>query len=131
MRCYLIGAALLCLTFVLRELDVDELAVPNWVILAGSGTGRNIILGGCWIAFGVFIFKSFSELKGIFKHIICSRSGVLFIAAGVLLLGGDFFDRSVEADCAQLVEEILETLGYASLFIAGIVSRFIMQEEIV
>jgi hypothetical protein len=123
-RCVLVAGALLCLTCILRELDVEDLAVPQWVILLGSGTGRNLILAAGWVALGAYAVKSFMELKALLKPILCSRVGILLVIAALLLLAGESFDHDrIKVEQSLLFEEILETVGYAAVLLAAILSR--------
>lgn len=123
-RCVLSGGALLCLSFILRELDVEDLAVPQWVIAVGSGTGRNLIMAVCWVTLGVFVIKSFSALKEMLKPLLRSRTFILLVIAGLFLLSGELFDHErIHVEHTQLIEEILETTGYCIVFIAAILSR--------
>lgn len=123
-RCVLLAGALLCLSFIFRELDVEDLAVPQWVIAMGSGTGRNVIMAAGWAALGVLAIKSFSELKEKIKSILLSRTVVLLAIAALLLLSGEQFDHErIKVGSAQLWEEILETIGYFLMLVAAIFSR--------
>lgn len=112
-----------CLSIILRELDVEDLAVPQWVVWVGSGMGRNLIMGIGWIVLGVVAIKSYPELKGSFGMIARSRTAILVFFAGILLLLGSIFDHeSVMIERGKLVEEALETLGYFLLLPAALTS---------
>ena len=59
-----------CLSIILRELDVEDLAVPQWVVWIGSGTGRNLIMAAGWGVLGVIAIKSYPELKVTFQFFV-------------------------------------------------------------
>ncbi|MEN7972268.1 MAG: hypothetical protein ABFR47_00385 [Verrucomicrobiota bacterium] len=115
-----------CLSCILRELDVDELAVPCWVILIGSGLGRNLIMGVGWITLGVIAIRSHSELRSKFGSMVRSRTAIFVFAAGILLLLGSLFDRETIATAhGKLWEEASEVFGYFLLLPAALFSRSI------
>ncbi len=115
-----------CLSIILRELDVEDLAVPQWVVWIGSGTGRNLIMAAGWGVLGVIAIKSYPELKGSFARIARSRTAIFVFAAGTLLLLGSLFDHeTVVADQGMFWEEAFETIGYFLLLPAALFSRLI------
>ncbi|RKX40781.1 MAG: hypothetical protein DRP64_12165 [Verrucomicrobia bacterium] len=125
-RCILWMGAWFCLSCILRELDVEDLAVPQWVVWAGSGMGRNLIMGAGWITLGVLAIKSYPELKGSFGRIARSRTAILVFIAGTMLLLGSLFDHeSVMIERGKLLEEAFETIGYFLLLLAALTSRSI------
>ena len=117
-----------CLSCILRELDVEDLAVPQWVVWAGSGMGRNLIMGAGWITLGVLAIKSYPELKGSFGRIARSRTAILVFIAGTMLLLGSLFDHeSVMIERGKLLEEAFETIGYFLLLLAALTSQSIFK----
>jgi len=125
-RCILWMGAWFCLSCIFRELDVEDLAVPQWVIWIGSGMGRNLIMGVGWITLGVVAIKSYPELKDSFGRIARSRTAILVFTAGTLLLLGSLFDHeSVMAEQGMFWEEAFETLGYFLLLPAALSSQSI------
>lgn len=116
-----------CLSCILRELDVEDLAVPQWVVWVGSGMGRNLIMGIGWIVLGVVAIKSYPELKDSFGRIARSRTAILVFIAGTMLLLGSLFDHtSIMAEHGKLLEEACETLGYFLLLSAAFLSKSIL-----
>jgi len=125
-RCILWMGAWFCLSVILRELDVEDLSVPQWVVWLGSGMGRNLIMGIGWIVLGVLAIKSYPELKGAFGRIARSRTAIFVLAAGIMLVLGSLFDHgAVMARHGKLLEEIFETIGYFLLLPAALFSRSI------
>ncbi len=115
-------------SIILRELDIDKLAVPQWVIWMGSGTGRNLIMGLGWIALCVLAIQSYSVWKGSFIRIARSRTASLMVAAVTLLLFGSLFDHGSQTDLAKFWEEIFETIGYSLLLPAAFFSTSISKK---
>ena len=125
-RCILWMGAWFCLSCILRELDVEDLAVPQWVVWSGSGMGRNLIMGIGWIVLGVLAIKSYPELKGSFGKMIRSRTATLVFIAGTMLLLGSLFDHElIMIERGKLLEEAFETLGYFLLLPAALTSQSI------
>ena len=111
-------------SIILRELDVEKLAVPQWVISIGSGTGRNLIMGIGWIALGLLALKAFPELKGAFRKIIQSRMTAFMLASVLMLFLGSFFDHGyISSEKGKFWEESFEILGYCLLLPAAFFSR--------
>lgn len=120
-RCILLTGAMLSLSFILRELDVEDLAVPQWVILIASGTCRNIIMGTGWLVLGAFIIKCLPELKKLVKQIVLSRIGVLLAASALLLMAGSPFDhKQIVIEHGRLYEEIFEIMGYVLVLVVAV-----------
>ncbi|MEI6891370.1 MAG: hypothetical protein V5783_04275 [Pontiella sp.] len=123
-RCVLLGGAMLCFSFILRELDVEDLAVPHWVISMGSGPGRDVLLGTGWVLVVGLSIKSFAALKQNLKSILFSRTTALIVSAGLVLFSGSFFDhKDNKTTMDQLAEEIIEGVGYGIFLLGAILSR--------
>jgi hypothetical protein len=111
---------LLCLSFILREVDLDRLAVPQWVALVGSGVGRNILVTSGWLAIGVLSFKSRDTIIRQFKPLILSYVGLLVVISGGFLLLGALIE---EMEIDPLYEEMAETIGYIFLLVGAVALR--------
>jgi hypothetical protein len=113
-----------CLSCILRELDIEDMNVSQWVIAVGSGPGRNAIMGVGWMLLGVFALKHALLLKENYYRILRSRTMRLVYASGVLLLLGSLFDRDwVLHENGKLLEEAFETAGYFLILCAAITFR--------
>lgn len=124
-RCVLLGGVMLCFSFILRELDVEDLPVPQWVIAIGSGAGRDILLGTGWVAVGVLAIQSRIQIIASIKPIVFCRTTLVVVIAGFILVSGSFFDHKdnkVAAD--QLAEELIEVVGYGTLLVGALLARF-------
>lgn len=129
-RCILFGGALLAVTCILREVDVEDLSVSRWVVLLGSGAGRNMILITSWVGLFLYTIKSFHQLKNSARRIAGLPFGKLIISAGVAMLIGDLFEKEIlGVGPAQIQEELCETIGYLFLFIASFNTRRLSTQD--
>ena len=110
--------AMLALGFILRELDVERLNVPNLLVLLGSGDGRNILLAtgfSCVLVIALFNFRYYLNLASCFLR---ARVGVTAMVAGIFLVLGDTFEN-IDIAHNMLFEESLELMGYAFFMAAS------------
>ena len=116
------------LSMILRELDVEDLAVPHWVIAIGSGMGRNLIMGLGGIVLCLLAIKSYPELKGSFGTLARSRTARFLYASATILLLGSLFDHgTVSSEQSKLWEEGLELFAYLLLLPAAFFSPQILK----
>lgn len=121
--------AWVCFTSILRELDIEEFALPQWVILLGSGKGRDILIVVGWLSLGTITIKSLPGLKGRILEIVRSRTAIFTVVAGIALFLGLLCDREViGGGHPQLFEEVSEVVGYFLLLLAALFSRSISKE---
>ena len=117
------GLALLSLTFLLRELDVEKLDIPSFFIILGSGVGRNLLLGVLWIILLVLTLKyKIVEKKKVVAFLFSTYGQLLMFSALMLVLGA-MMDKnifSLQNLTTRFYEELLELLGYCYLFFASI-----------
>src|SRR5688572_24415927 len=73
----LLSCSWLCLAFVLRELDVERLDVPDSLKFIGSGTGRNVLIAGGALILISYAAFWFSYYKSRITEFLRSRSGLL------------------------------------------------------
>ncbi len=111
--------AFLMYSFTLRELDVETLSVPAWVVSMGSGTGRNIIGAIVLLtilAIGLFNVKYYWGLaKSAFKHPL-----IKYLAACIaFLLVSDVAERLTFLAHYAFYEELAELLGFSMLLCAA------------
>lgn len=108
---------LLWLTMFLREVDFEELNVPAIVALVTVGRVKDTILGVLWFLTAVYIIKNFSRYKTLIQSIVFSKLGLIVFIGGLMLLGGDLFEKMHFAH-HDFYEETLELNGY-SLILFG------------
>ena len=120
----LLSFALLCLTFFLREVSVEDLDIPELLIYLGSGTLRHIILISLWALITLYMALDFHNMKTLAVHYLLSRSGILLLICAILLFASDIFERWFrEAMHSDFFEELLEFNAYYFLFWSALFSR--------
>ena len=112
-----LAGAFLCLVFILRELDVEKLDVPQILILLGSGTGRDMLMGTLGFALVLFALKEYKNLRSFFPAVAFETGSLTILAGFILLVAGGYFDKGSEAiPHYQFYEEIIEVSGYYLMF---------------
>lgn len=121
LRLFPMAGALLSLSFILRELDVEKLDVPQIIaLLFGHGYGRNTLLIGLWLVVVYCFVKHHRHYKRIALALLSQRSGVLAITGGLMLVLGSLFDdRVFNVDLYQFYEELSEMNGYFLLLLSS------------
>jgi hypothetical protein len=118
------GLVLLSLNMILRELDVEDMNVPAWVIWIGSGTGRDLLLTAAWLGLLGFCAGHRRLAMEALRPALAPRVWIWLAAAAVLLLLGLPFDHKLmEPEQAQLAEELFECAGYLALLPAAFAAR--------
>jgi hypothetical protein len=113
--------ALLCLSFILRELDVEKFDLPQVIIFLGHGLGRNIMLISLWLLVTLLFIRNFKHYLGIADYLLMTRSTLFMTAGGLLLIVGDLFeDRIFAVNFHQLYEELAELNGYFFILLASL-----------
>ena len=112
--------SLLCYSFVVRELDVEHLNVPQAVKFIGSGVGRNASLVLAFSAILIYALANFSYYKKACLEFIWSRPGMLLILGGVLLQIGDMFEKNYGLQYHVFYEEFSEVAGYFLILLSAL-----------
>ena len=110
----------LCYCFILRELDVERLNVPEIVKLIGSGLGRDLSYAIGFLSLMAYALRHFSYYKAKCKDYARSASFFLFIVSGVILVVGGFFEDFKSVPHHVYLEEIIELAGFTLLVISGL-----------
>ena len=117
--------SILCIAFIFREVDFERITDNGIVVFLASGFGRNIImtlmivgvLCAAFMRYRLYFAESLSWLK--------SKSGLLFILFGVLVVVGSVFEETAKMELlgnGEFFEEYFEALAYCALFISGLMS---------
>jgi hypothetical protein len=115
------AGALLCFSFILRELDIEKFDLPQIVILLGHGLGRNIMLISLWLLVTGLFIRNYKHYLGIAFNLLKTRSALLMFAGGLLLIVGDLFeDKVFGVKFHQLYEELSELNGYFFILFASL-----------
>lgn len=108
----LIFFSFLCFSFILREVDVEELDIAYFLILIGHGIGRNIMLIIGFSSMALYATFHFKYYRNLVKVFFSSLGSKIIITAGILLYVGDFFEHSHSILHYVFLEEIFELSGY-------------------
>ena len=127
-RFFLWMGAWLCLSFVFRELDVENLPVQDWVVWMCDGMGRSLILVSGWAVLGVIAIKTYSEWRGMMPNMLRSWSAVFTFSGGLFLIFSGLYDRElILVEQSRLWEESFEAVGYFLLLAAAILFKSNLQ----
>lgn len=113
--------ALLCFIFSFREVDVDELAVPTWVIFLLAEEGRAIFFGMALVLLALLVrHASYYLAHGI--RYLRSSLGIYCLMAAILLvvLSGAFEKDLFGSRYHVFYEELSELLAYCMLLAAAL-----------
>jgi hypothetical protein len=106
-----------CLSFVLRELDVEKLDVPNLLIILGSGKGRNIMFIVAFTVLFIVFFRNYKYVLANLKKL--SKSPIVqicLLGCFLLMLGAVGDENDME-----LLEEVSEMNGAKLIAISAFV----------
>ncbi len=108
-----VAIALLCFSFILREIDLEHLNLPSLFIALGSGIGRNILLAVLWISLGTFSYFTVKNRVSFIKKFVTSIEFLILTAAFLLLVISAVMDKQViSLTHNMLFEELAETNAY-------------------
>lgn len=112
---------LLCISFVLRELDVEHLSVPELVKLLGSGIGRNLLLLCLWVWLAGLYCRLIPNKVAFVKDFCRSRTGIAVLVCGTLLILSALLDRGyLPLPHLRLLEELVEIHAYLMLVLPAL-----------
>lgn len=117
----LLTCTLLCYGFIVRELDVENFAIPQVLIFIGSGVGRTVTLALAMAAIALYAMLTdpvrYAKTAVAFAR---SRPGLLFIAGCVFLVIGDLLEKNKLLIQHVFFEEMAELFGYLLILLASI-----------
>ena len=105
-------------SFLLRELDVETLNVPAWVVSIGSGSGRNTIGGIALLAILVIGLFNFKYYLGLVKQAFTHPLMPYLYATLACLLIADLGERAHFILHYVFIEEAFELIAYCLLLCA-------------
>jgi len=115
----LLFLSFLCLSFALREVDVEDLNIPSVLKFIGSGIGRNVLIAAGFITmFSYFIFN-IKHYKNVLRSFLVSKEGAWIITAGILLCIGEAFENMSSVPHHVLFEELSELSGYVLILLVA------------
>lgn len=89
------GLAVLFLTLLLRELDLEKLDLPGELTFLGSGTGRNLLLGLLWGAVLLGVARNRRRVKEDTLAYIRSPLMYYLLAAATFYVIGEALDKKM------------------------------------
>jgi len=111
--------AFLCLSFILREVDVEDFNIPNILIYIGSGIGRNVLVATGFISILFYAIYNITHYKTVLRDFLLSIDGVLIITAGILLFVGEYFEDAHSLSHNVFLEEASELLSYVLILLVA------------
>ena len=130
----LFGAlALLYASFFLREVEVEDLDIPNVLILLGSGLGKRILLVTCWVIALIFFLLHVRPTWNIFLRWVRSRAGTCILIGGVFYFIGMLLDDKafgIEANLNVILEEIAESVATFWMLISATLSLVLFRQKV-
>jgi len=127
-RLTLWAAAWLSLSFLLRELDIEDTpGMPALLVDLGSGSGRNWMLAGGWLLILVLtlihVYRARPVLMNLVQTWLRSPAFLLMVSAATLLVLGEFFEKGLSHWWANaFFEELSEFSGDCCMAMAGLLS---------
>ena len=121
-RFFSVAGLFLCLVFILRELDVEKLDVPQIVIVLGSGCGRNVLMSVLGLALLGYAVRNMNVLRELLPEYLYRVSSVTVFVGFLFLIFGGLFDKgNIVKVHNQFFEEILEMTGYYLMFAGAVI----------
>lgn len=112
--------ALLCYSFILREVTLWKLDVPYTVKLIGSGIGRDISISLGFSFIFLYAFKNYDFYKKASIELLEVRTRVLLGLTLLCLLIGAYFDKKTMILFHQYYEEISEFFAYIFFLLSAL-----------
>lgn len=114
--------ALLCFSFLLRELDLERLGLPAVIAQLGSGTGRKLLLAFLWGWLMHNYVRSVQNKPGFLRQLLSSWKFALMLLVLALLAVSAMMDKELLAVAQpRLYEEMAETNAYFLMLILSVV----------
>ncbi|WP_164104639.1 hypothetical protein [Candidatus Laterigemmans baculatus] len=124
LRLAFLTGSLLCVSFFLREVDVQYYQLPAIVVMLGSGMGRNLMLLLAWAALAVAIARNLKEELPAFRHCIFSPAGYILMVGGAFVIAGALFDKELLPVAHHACfEELAELDGYYFVLLSSLVAQ--------
>lgn len=114
---------IVCLAFILRELDVEKFNLNSIILFLGSGVGRVILLTSLFIIGFYLLYKEITF--SIVKRLMNSMFFYCLIFSSIFLVLSWVFDKKIfDIPYLVLLEELSELNAYFIIFLASIVYSF-------
>lgn len=114
-RLFYSSLVLLCLSMILRELDMEDYGLHPIITGLTSGSGRNSLVGFLWVCCLLFFLKDPQASRRVLSQWIRSFEGRLMMVAGLFFLSAWPLDKELlqmSSHTSRVLEELLELNGY-------------------
>lgn len=115
-----LASALLCLSFLLREVDVEALDVPRAVILLGSGDGKIALLGLLWLGLIGWLVREHRERLRPAFWLDSVKIPLLALVVSLFLVSFAMDRKVFQHQHSQLFEELAEANAYFLIVWGGV-----------
>ncbi len=115
-------SAVVCFSFILREVDVEDLSLPQWLIVIGSGKGRNALI----VALSLFtLWQLFKQINyRMIVPLLATRFAFYMYWVFLCLVLSWLFDKGVvKSDSSNIFEELSEVNAYALILFSAVIYR--------
>jgi len=114
--------ALLCFSFLLRELDMERLGLPVAIAQLGSGTGRKVLLVLLWGLLLHNYARNVHDKPGFLRSMLVSYKFKLMLVVLALLAVSTVMDKEIlPVEQPRLYEELAETNAYLLMLVLSVV----------
>jgi hypothetical protein len=114
-RLFYFSLVLLCVSFILRELDMEDYGLHPIITGLTSGAGRNLLLGFLWACVLLSFLKNPQASRRVLSQWTRSFEGRLMMVAGLFFLSAWPLDKEMfqmSSHTSRVLEELLELNGY-------------------
>jgi len=121
-KCLNKAFALLCFSFLLRELDLEHLGLPALLVQLGTGTGRTLLLAALWALVLYGFVRNVTHKPYFLRQLLRSYKFAVMAVVLVLLAISAVMDKELlPVTPARLYEELAETNAYFMMLVVGVV----------
>jgi hypothetical protein len=108
-----LAVALLCFSFILRELDLEDMDVFQIIKILGSGQGKILLLASLWASLIFYGYRAVEDKVRSLKSFCFSPLFFVLLFAFFMLMAGAVLDRKiVEISQPIFFEELAEANAY-------------------
>ena len=108
-----LAIALLCFSFILRELDLEHMDVFQIIKILGSGQGRILLLASLWASLSFYSYNAVENKVCALKGFCFSPLFSVLLFAFLMLMAGAVLDKKIiEISQPMFFEELAEVNAY-------------------